>query len=268
VRGGAVLAKGFDPECADVALEGVCALGVDARLETQVREVRGEPGLLTVVVFDRGGREHGLQVERVLAATGRKAALEALDLETGGVAVGGDERPLVDSHLRSVSNPRVWVAGDASGGIQLTPVAGYQGSRVAESIMSGRPQVSDTSGIPSTCFTQPEIARVGELESELIARGAPYKVAHGAFSGTAQGIIDGGRRSLVKLLFDADDRLAGAHLAGPEAGEHIYGLSVALQADATLTDLQSARAIHPTLAEGIYWAASNAERVEGERTQG
>ena len=241
-----------------------------------MHELRGARGALAVVAVDREGREHIFAAERALAATGRRAALDGLDLAAGGVEVDGEGRPLLDADLRSVSNPRVWFAGDAAGGAQLTPVAGHEGRRAAQAILEAeasaaagpaartvpaRPDGSPPPVIPSTCFTAPEVARVGLLESELAARGAPYRVARGGFEYTAQAIIRGDRRGLVKLLFDDGDRLVGAHLAGPSAGELVYGLALAVQTGATVTDMQGARAVHPTLAEAISWAASSPETV-------
>jgi glutathione reductase (NADPH) len=274
VRGERVL-TGFDPECAQFVVDGLRARGADVRFSTEVREVRGAPGALTVVTVDGEGHERAFDTERVLAATGRRPDLGDLDLAAGAVEVDDRGRPLLDEDHRSVSNPRVWFAGDAAGGIQLTPVAGYEGRRVAESILSGRPP-GDRRGagpsddgpppvIPSTCFTVPEVARVGLLESELAARGTPYKVARGGFEYTAQAIIRDERQGLVKLLFDGDDRLVGGHLAGPSAGELIYALSIAVQAGATVADLQRARAVHPTLAEAISWAAASPETIEPAR---
>ncbi len=278
VRGERVL-MGFDPECAQFVVDGLRARGADVRFRNEVQEVRGAPGALTVVTVDGEGRERTFATERALAATGRRPDLGDLDLAAGGVKVDGRGRPLLDEDLRSTSNPRVWFAGDAAGGIQLTPVAGYEGRRVAEAILSGRHSggrhdagptgVIPPPVIPSTCFTVPEVARVGLLESELAARGAPYKVARGGFEYTAQAIIRDERPGLVKLLFDGDDRLVGGHLAGPSAGELIYALSIAVQAGATIADLQRARAVHPTLAEAISWAASSPQTVEpGGRTPG
>ena len=278
VRGERVL-TGFDPECAAFVVDGLRARGADVRFRTEVREVRGARGALTVVTVDGEGRERAFATERALAATGRRPDLGDLDLAAGGVEVDDRGRPLLDEDLRSTSNPRVWFAGDAAGGIQLTPVAGHEGRRVAEDILSGRPSgdrhgagLSDDTPppvIPSTCFTVPEVARVGLLESELAARDAPYKVARGGFEYTAQAIIRDERQGLVKLLFDGDDRLVGGHLAGPSAGELIYALSIAVQAGATVADLQRARAVHPTLAEAISWAASSPETVApGAEPQG
>jgi pyruvate/2-oxoglutarate dehydrogenase complex dihydrolipoamide dehydrogenase (E3) component len=206
-----------------------------------------------------GGRD--LTVTRVLVSTGREPDLDRLDLAAGDVEVDARSRPVLDRFLRSTSNPRVWVAGDAAGGMQFTPVADLEGEAVARSIVNGEPHAPDLSLVPSTCFTIPEVARVGLREAELAARGAPYQVARGDFEWVAQAIISGRRGGLIKLLADAEGRLLGAHLAGQHAGDLIYVLALAARAGAALADLQMTRAVHPTLAEALNWASFNVESV-------
>ena len=260
VRGGDVL-KGFDPEAAALAQAGLEGLGVSLLLHTETRAIEGVRGDLELRVAGADGREDALACERVLAATGRVPAVDDLDLAAGGVEVDERGRPRLDASLRSRSNPRVWFAGDAAGGIELTPVAGLEGERVAQSMLTGEPQAVDLAGMPSACFTVPQVARVGLGEAELAARGAPYLVARGDFEYVAQAIIDDRRRGLVKLLAGEDGRLLGAHLAGPQAAELIYTLGLALRAGATLDDLREARPVHPTLSEALNWAAFATETV-------
>jgi glutathione reductase (NADPH) len=259
VRGDRVL-DGFDPEGARLALEHVRALGADVRLGVEVLEVRDREGTRTVVARRTDNGQQLFTAERVLAATGRRPAVAELDPEAGGVELDERGAPRLDEHLHSVSNPRVWAAGDAAGGPQHTPVAGYEGQQVAASLLEGVPQAVEPGHIPAACFTAPELAQVGLLESELAARGRPYSVARGGFGSTAQGIIRGEGGGAVKLLFDEEERLVGAHLAGPDASELIHGLAVALRAGARAEHVAT-RAIHPSLAEGVVWTVSSAQRV-------
>ena len=261
VRSGEVL-RGFDPEAAAMARAGLEELGVTFLLHTETRGVEQRRGALELLVAGEDGREHALAGERVLAATGRVPAIDDLDLAAGGVEVDPQGRPSLDASLRSTSNPRVWFAGDAAGGVQLTPVAGLEGEVVAQGILTGKPQTVDLAAVPSTCFTVPQVARVGLGEAELAARGAPYQVARGDFEYVAEAIIADRRRGLVKLLAGADGRLLGAHLAGPQAAELIYALALALRAGATLDDLQRVRPVHPTLSEALNWAAYATQTVQ------
>ncbi len=260
VRGGDLL-TGFDPEAAALARAGLEDLGVTFLMHTETRALKGERGALELRVAGPDGCERALACERVLAATGRVPAIDDLELAAGGVEVDERGRPRLDAGLRSTSNPRVWFAGDAAGGIALTPVAGLEGELVAQSMLSGKPQAVDLAGMPSACFTVPQVARVGLGEAELAARGAPYQVARGGFEYVAQAIIDDRRDGLVKLLAGEDGRLLGAHVAGPQAAELIYTLGLAIRAGATLDDLQNARPVHPTLSEALSWAAFAVETV-------
>lgn len=261
VARGRDLLKGFDPEAAALAKAGLEALGVTFLLHTETRAIAGSRGALELRVAGPDGRERALAVERVLAATGRTPAVDDLDLAAGGAEVDARGRPCIDAGLRSTSNPRVWFAGDAAGGIQLTPVAGLEGEGVARSMLRGEAQTVDLAGMPSACFTVPQVARVGLGEAELAARGAPYQVARGTFEYVAQAIIDDRRGGLVKLLAREDGRLLGVHLAGPQAAELIYTLGLALRAGATLDDLRDARPVHPTLSEALNWASFAVETV-------
>ncbi len=260
VRGEDVL-KGFDPEAAALARKGLEALGVTFLTGASTKAIDGDRGALNVRFEDARGGERRLAAERVLLATGRRPALDGLDLAAGGVELDGRGRPLLDAALRSTSNPRVWFGGDAAGGLELTPVAGLEGEAVAESLLSGEPQSVDLAVMPSTCFTVPEVARVGLGEAELAARGAPYQVARGDFEWVAQAIISQRRGGLVKLLAGQDGRLLGAHLAGPHASDLIYTMALAMRAGATLEEVQAARPIHPSLSEALNWAAFSVETV-------
>jgi glutathione reductase (NADPH) len=257
---GADILRPFDPEAAAAARRGLGRLGVRFVEHARLQSVQGERGDLRVALALPDGPVE-LRADRVLAATGREPALDGLDLPAGGVDVDGRGAPLVDDSLRSRSNPRVWVAGDAAGGIELTPVASLEGETIARGIVGGEPIEPDLAFMPTTCFTVPEVARVGLGEAELAARGQSYQVARGGFEGIAQGIITDRRDGLVKLLADDDGRLVGAHLAGAHASELVYALAIALRAGTTLDALQATRAVHPSFSEALNWASFSVQTV-------
>lgn len=261
VRGPRVLRR-FDPECAQVAVEGLRELGVTVHLDTDVARVSGRPGALQVETHSSAAGDGRLVAERVLAATGRRPVTDDLDLAAGQVQVDDRGRLLVDASLRSLGNPRVWVAGDAAGGVQLTPVASYEGGYVAQAILNETDGPADLSTVPSTCFTHPQVAGVGMSEAQVADRGAPYLVSHGDFGSTAEAVIRGERGGLVKLLADDRGRLLGAHLAGPDASELIYGLALGLRAGITLDQIGATVAVHPSFAEALNWASFSRERVD------
>jgi glutathione reductase (NADPH) len=253
LRGTEIL-RPFDPEAAAIARRGLEDLGVAFVENAELESIEGERGDLRLTLATPDGHRE-LRAARVLAAWGREPDVGRLDFAAGGVAVDGRGRPELDEFLRSLSNPRVWVAGDAAGGLELTPVASLEGEAIAAGIVGGEPKAPDLAALPSVCFTVPEVARVGLGEAELAARGRPYQVARGDFEWIAQAIITARRGGLVKLLADETGRLVGAHLAGPHAAELIYAPAVAIRAGVTLPGLQATRAVHPSFAEALNWAS-------------
>jgi pyruvate/2-oxoglutarate dehydrogenase complex dihydrolipoamide dehydrogenase (E3) component len=222
--------------------------------DTTTTSLRGRRGNLELELESAAGGRFTLAAERVLCATGRRPALEGLDLDKAAIAMGDDGAPLLDASLRT-SNPRVWMAGDAGGGVQLTPVANFEGEHVARSILTGRPQTIDLSSMPTTVFTIPQVAQVGMTEAAARAAAVPYVVAHGDFEYIAQAIITDQRSGLVKLIATDDGRLKGAVIAGPHAGDLIYGLALAVRSGMSLEQLQTTRAIHPSLSEALNFAS-------------
>jgi len=244
----------LDEDTSAIAIARLTKAGVRFHASSRVIGIEGTRGDLTVHFTDNG-IERTAHAERVLMAVGRAPAIEGLDLELAGVESDGHGKIVVDTHLRT-TNPRVWVAGDASGGYMQTPVASYEGRTVAESIDSGSPIPLDCSALPTTCFTDPQLAQVGMTEHAAAAAGIAYRIGTTKFEFLGAAIVDDERDGLVKLLFSSDDdRLIGAHIAGPTASDLIWALAVALRCGATSETLRSVPGIHPAYCEALNWAA-------------
>jgi glutathione reductase (NADPH) len=242
----------FDPELVDVARVALEEIGVRFLPDASTTAVEGEPGTLRVR-YDSGGETRTLGAERVLVATGRRPALGDLRPDVAGLATDERGHLSVHDHFRT-SDPSVWVAGDAAGGPQFTPVASTHGSLIARALLGGKLEEPDYSCIPSAVFTVPELARVGLSESEAQEQGLEYSVRRQPFEYVGAAIIRDERKGLVKLLVDPDDRILGAHIAGAEASELIYPYAVAIKSGATIDQVAAARAIHPALTEVVNWA--------------
>jgi len=246
-----------DTDCADVVARHLERLGVTFHLGCRASEIAGAPGAL-----EAGWTESATEkrftgtFDRVLMATGRRPALEELDLEVSGVEVDDRGRLVLDEHLRT-TNERVWAAGDAAGIMMHTPVANYEGRTVAESIVSGTPHAPSYHTAPTAVFTVPQVAQVGFTEERAREAGIAYRVGATSFEYLGAAIVDDERDGLVKLLFAEDDgRLLGAHIAGPTASDMIHGLALALRMRATQDDIAATLGIHPSYSEAINWAAS------------
>jgi pyruvate/2-oxoglutarate dehydrogenase complex dihydrolipoamide dehydrogenase (E3) component len=245
----------LDPEVAAIASHHLEQLGVEIHPGCRMGALSGTRGAVNASFTDLGGVTHSGTYERVLVATGRAPALADLDCEAAGIETDRRGHVVLDRFLRT-TNPRVWVVGDAGGGMMQTPVAAYEGRTVAESIASGRPVAPDCSLIPTAVFTSPQIAQVGMTEESARAADVPYRVARIPFEYLGAAVAEDVRDGLVKLLFaEEDDRLLGAHIAGYGASDLVYAMAVALRHGGTSTSLRETIAIHPAFHESLNWAS-------------
>ncbi len=264
VRGDRPLQR-FDHEMAAQVRRGLDSIGVKFVMETAVTSIEGALGDLRVALRGPDRVGHVLRAARLLAATGRRPALTGLGLTNAGIKLDDHGAPVVDAALRT-SNRRVWLAGDAVGGIELTPVANLEGERIARSLLSGREQRIDLSAMPTACFSVPEVAQVGITEEQAQARGLTYTVGRDDFRYTAQAIIGERSEGLVKIVAGQDGRVLGAAIAGAHASELIYPFALAVGTRMTAGQIASLRAIHPSYSEALNWAAGAVpEQVELEK---
>ncbi len=245
----------LDPDTAAVAVERLVRGGATIHTRCRLTAIAGEPGALEATYTDAEGRSHSGTWERVLVATGRAPALEGLALDVAGVEVDSSGHIVHDGYLRT-TNPSVWTAGDAAGGMMRTAVASYEGRTVAASIDSGTPRLPDHSAAPTCVFTSPQIGQAGITEAEARQQGIAIDVHTQPFEFLGAAVIEDQRDGLVKLIFAEDDgRLLGAHIAGPTAGDLAYAMSVALKHGATRDSLRATIGIHPAYNEALNWAA-------------
>jgi glutathione reductase (NADPH) len=203
-------------------------IGVEVRTGATVRRIERAGGRLRVV-FDHEGREDTIETDRVVNGAGRIADLDGLGLEAGGVAREGT-RIAVDAHLRSTSNPAVWVAGDALwSSLQLSPIATYEGRLVGRNIVEGPRHVPDYAAIPSCVFTVPALASVGLTEADARSRGLDIEVHDNDMIDWFSAITYAETVAWSKVLVEREtDRIVGAHMVG-HAGEeliHLFALAM------------------------------------------
>lgn len=183
--------------------------------------------------------------DRLLAATGRRAHVEGLGLETVGVEVG-HRGIVVDAHLRA--GERLWAIGDVNGIWQLTHVGKYQGDVVAANIL-GDVREANYEAVPRVTYTDPQAASVGAAEAAFSATAALKDVSKTATYTRAYAQSNG----FLTLLSDGE-RLTGAYALGPEAGEWLQQATLAIRARVPLDVLRDTIQPFPTFSE-IYVAA-------------
>jgi len=195
-----------------------------------------------------------LECDRVLLATGRRARTEGLGLEELGVRTDERGRILVDQNL-ATSVPGVFALGDCTPGPMLAHKASEEGMALAEFLSRGHCHVN-YEAIPGIVYTDPELASVGRTEDELKEQGVAYRKGEFPFSANGRAKALASTDGLVKLLADQEtDRLLGAHILGPRAGDLIAEVTVAMEFGATSEDLARSCHAHPTLSEALKEAA-------------
>jgi glutathione reductase (NADPH) len=243
---GPLFLRGFDDTVRHFVAEELRKKAIDLRFDTEVLTVdQGGDGRLTVVT-ENG---HTLVADQLLYATGRIPNTTGLGLEAAGVQLSPRGAVEVDDYYQS-SVPSIYALGDVIDRFQLTPVAIAEGMCLADNLFRGARRTLDYTNIPTAVFCQPNIGTVGLTESEARERFSKVRVYETTFRPMKHTLTGRDERTLMKLIVnDADDRVVGAHMAGPEAGEIIQGFAVALQCGARKSDLDATIGIHPTAAE-------------------
>lgn len=242
---GPLFLRGFDADIRAHAAQEIRKTGVDLRFEVNVQSITGRPGDLQVMLTDGSA----LDVDAVLYATGRKANLDGLGLENVNVKIGDAGTVEVDEHY-CTSEPSVFALGDVVGRMELTPVALAEGMSFARRQFGGLENAVDYEFIPTAVFCQPNIGTVGFTEDEARARFGKLRVFKSTFKPMKHTISGRDEKTFMKLIVDrASDRVVGVHMMGPDAGEIMQGIAIALRAGATKAVFDTTIGIHPTAAE-------------------
>jgi glutathione reductase (NADPH) len=244
-RGSQIL-RGFDEEVRAFVSNEVANKGVKVILNDNIEAIeKKQDGLVAVL---ESGRK--LEAGVVLSAIGRVPKTEGLGLEKLGVEMKTNGGIAVNEHFQT-SVPSIYALGDVIGGVQLTPVALAEGMYLANYFFAAtKPLSVDYDFIPTAVFCQPNIGTVGLTEEEAKERIADVQVFVSSFKPMKHTMSGRNERSMMKLIVDEKtDRVVGAHMVGPEAGEIIQGLAIAIKAGATKAQFDRTIGIHPTAAE-------------------
>jgi dihydrolipoamide dehydrogenase len=195
-----------------------------------------------------------LDAEVVLVATGRKPYITGLGLEALGVEILPRGQVKTDAHYQT-NIKGLYAIGDAIVGPMLAHKAEDEGMALAE-IMAGKAGHVNYGVIPGVVYTTPEVASVGATEEQLKEQGRAYKVGKFSFMGNARAKAVFQGEGFVKILADkVTDRILGAHIVGPAAGDLIHEVCVAMEFGASAQDLAMTCHAHPTYSEAVREAA-------------
>ena len=198
--------------------------------------------------------EEVLDADTVLVSTGRKPFVDGLGLEDLGVKMTKRGQIETDGHY-ATSVKGVYAIGDAITGPMLAHKAEDEGMAVAE-ILAGQAGHVNYDVIPGVIYTHPEVSSVGKTEEQLKEAGQDYKVGKFSFMGNGRAKANFAADGFVKILADAKtDRILGAHIIGPMAGDLIHEICVAMEFGAAAEDIARTCHAHPTYSEAVREAA-------------
>ncbi|MCE2390893.1 MAG: glutathione-disulfide reductase [Proteobacteria bacterium] len=242
---GSLFLRGFDDDVRETLADEMRKRGIDLRFEARVERIERGPDGLVAILADG----EALEADRILYATGRRPLTADLGLEEVGVELDASGAVVVDEYSRS-SVPHIWAIGDVTDRIQLTPVAIHEGMALAETLFGGRPTRPDHIDVASAVFSQPPIGSVGLTEAQARERYGEVEIYRSRFRPLKHTLTGRDEQTLMKLIVErGGGRVVGAHMVGPDAGEIIQGIAIAVKMGATKEQFDRTIGIHPTAAE-------------------
>jgi glutathione reductase (NADPH) len=237
--------RGFDDDIRTTLATEMLKRGVDLRFETEIRKIDKAGETLHATLSDGSV----IEADQILYATGRLPKTRDLGLERAAVHMSETGAVLVDEYSRS-NIESIYAIGDCTDRMMLTPVAIAEGMAVANTLFNDKPMRPNYLNVPTAVFSTPNCGTVGLTESEARARNFHVDIYRSFYRPLKHTLTGRDERTMMKLVVDqATDLVLGCHMVGPDAGEIIQGLAVALNCRATKAQFDATIGIHPTAAE-------------------
>ncbi len=240
--------RGFDDSIRHFVKDEIEKKGVELLFETEVTAIHKQDDGALQLELTRGSSR---RTDTLLCATGRSPKTQGIGLEDAGVALGEKGEILInEDYQTNVDN--IYAIGDVTDRIQLTPVAIEEAMCLSSNLFTDAPKRRmDYQNIATAVFCQPNIGTVGLTEAEAAADFAgDLDIYESQFKPMKHTISGRDERTLLKMIVQrSTDRVLGIHMVGPDSGEIIQGLAVAMVAGATKAQFDATVGIHPTAAE-------------------
>jgi mercuric reductase len=241
-----------DPAASDELAAALEEEGIEIRTGATVSRVERRNGLIAATIDD-----DEVEVAQILIAAGRLPNVEQLELDAAGIEQTR-KGITVDENLRTTAEG-VWAAGDVTGIHPLTPLAQYQARVAIDDMFGTNGSRADYSLIPTSIFTDPELAAVGMTEDEARDAGLEFETAVHAITNVQRASYTDTKRGLYKLIWERGSRrLLGIHVVSRGAGDLVQGFALAMKLGATVDDVARMHHAFPTFAEGLKAAAEQA----------
>jgi len=238
------LLRGFDAELGTRMAEEMAAKGLDICFGCEPAAMRRKQDI--EIEFTDGSLRHA---DLVMFATGRRPNTGKLGLEHAGVKLAADGAVIVDKYSRT-NIDSIHAVGDVTNRLNLTPVATAEAMWLARTLFRNQPTPVDHENVATAVFANPNLATVGLSEEKARERYGAVDIYKASFRGLKLTMTDQKERTFMKLVVDqASQRVVGAHMIGPDAGEIIQGVAIAVKLGATKAQFDATIGIHPTAAE-------------------
>ena len=244
---------GMDKEVSESFYKILKKQGIKFNLSSKVTAVKNNENSASVE-FEKDGKKEKVEADVVLVCIGRKANTEGLSLENANIEKDEKGRVKIDKHFKT-NIENIYAIGDVVVGPMLAHKAEEEGIAVAEMI-SGKFGHVNYDVIPNVVYTHPEVASVGKTEEELKKSSIAYNSGKFPFMANSRAKVNDETDGFVKILADKKtDKVLGVHIVGPDAGNLISELALAMEFGASSEDIARTCHAHPTLTEAVKEAA-------------
>jgi glutathione reductase (NADPH) len=242
---GELFLRGFDDDIRITLAGEMRKRGIDLRFGADITQIEKRGNTLHATLTDGSV----IETDHILYATGRVPKTLDLGLEKAGVRMKPSGAVAVDEYSKS-SVDSIYAVGDCTDRMMLTPVAIAEGMAVANTLFNDKPTRPGYLNVPTAVFSTPNCATVGLTEEQARQANFQVDIYKTSFKPLRHTLTGRDERTMMKLVVDrVTDRVLGCHMVGPDAGEIIQGLAIALNCGATKTQFDDTIGIHPTAAE-------------------
>ena len=253
------ITPGMDKEISQEFMKILKKQGIHFHMQHKVEEIKKNNSGAIIKTKDKDGNTKEFTCDVVLISVGRKANTEGLNLEKVGIELDNKNRIKTDKNFQTNLN-NVYAIGDVIAGPMLAHKAEDEGIAVAENI-AGQSGHVNYETIPGVVYTTPEVAAIGKTEEQLKQDKISYKIGKFSFMANSRAKAIDDTEGFVKILADEKtDKVLGAHLIGPHAGELIAEIGIAMEFGASAEDIARTCHAHPTFSEADKEAALSVDK--------
>jgi dihydrolipoamide dehydrogenase len=253
------ITPGMDKEISQEFMKILKKQGINFHMQHKVEAVKTNVSGAIVSTKDKDGNKKDFNTDVVLVSVGRKPNTNNLNLEKIGVELDDKKRVKTNKDFQtSVKN--IYAIGDVIVGPMLAHKAEDEGIAVAENI-AGQSGHVNYNTIPGVIYTTPEVASIGQTEEQLKEKNIKYRIGKFSFMANSRAKAIDDSEGFVKILADEKtDKVLGAHLIGPHAGELIAEIGIAMEFGASSEDIARTCHAHPTFSEAVKEAALSVDK--------